>query len=121
MRKTWETIREVMKTKKAKDEIPKTFSENGKLLSNLNDITDGFNNFFASIGPALASKIPEPALSYQTFLKDPEEDNFQFSRVTPSKLIEICGKLKPKASSGADYISTKLLKRIIYVIINVYI
>ena len=118
MRKTWNTIREVMRTKKNKDEIPSFFRENGNVISDLSDITNGFNNFFAGIGPELANAIPQSQVSFQNFLGNPEPDTFQFSHVHQSLVLEICRKLKPKLSSGPDFISTKLLKLIMPIIIE---
>ena len=109
MKRTWQTIREVMHTKKQKDDIPSVFIDNGRILNDWSDIANGFNNFFAGIGPELANKIPQSDLSFKTFMGTPEEDSFQFSVITPSILVKICGKLKPKNSSGPDFISTKLL------------
>ena len=85
-------------------------------MTELTDIANGFNNFFAGIGPELADKIPPSDLSFKTFLGQPEPDNFQFSILSPSMLIKICGILKPKTSCGPDFMSTKLLKKIIYII-----
>ena len=48
MRKTWETIREVTGTKKYRENIPAYFRKNGALIA------EGFNEFFANIGPELA-------------------------------------------------------------------
>ena len=81
MRKTWKTIREVMGTKKNKDEFPTCFRENGNIISELLDITNGFNNFFAGIGPELANAIPNSNVSFESYLGDPESDSFQFSHV----------------------------------------
>lgn len=62
MRKTWQTIREVIGSKKNKEEVPSFFRENGNIISDLTDITNGFNNFFSGIGPELANAIPKTIL-----------------------------------------------------------
>lgn len=54
----------------------------------------------------------------QSYLGEPEPDNFEFSHVHPSLVLKLCSKLKPKTSSGPDGISSKLLKAIIPIIIQ---
>ena len=43
---------------------------------------------------------------------------FEFSRISEIDILNICKQLKPKASSGADFISNKLLKIIAPIIIT---
>ena len=120
MRNTWRTIREVMGTKKNKDEIPSFFRENGHIITELTEITKGFNNFFSGIGPQLADAIPRSDTSFESFLGNPEPDTFMFSHVHQKLILEICSKLKPKASSGPDLISSKLLKTIMPIIVETF-
>ena len=44
--------------------------------------------------------------------------SFEFSRISEIDILTICKELKPKLSSGADFISTKLLKQIAPIIIT---
>ena len=44
--------------------------------------------------------------------------SFEFSRISEIDILYICKQLKPKLSSGADFISTKLLKQIAPLIIT---
>ena len=45
-------------------------------------------------------------------------NSFRFSRISETEILNICKQLKPKLSSGADFISTKLLKEIAPLIIT---
>ena len=54
-KQTWSVIREILGTKKQKDQIPDFFKQNGELISEYIDIANGFNEFFTGIGPKLAS------------------------------------------------------------------
>ena len=118
MRKTWQTIREVLGTKKSKNDVPSFFRENGDIISDLPSIANGFNNFFSGIGPELADKIPKSNKSFESFMGEPEPDNFHFSHVHPTLIMKLCSKLKPKTSSGPDHISTKVLKIILPFILD---
>lgn len=118
MKKTWETIREVLGTQKHREDIPDFFQTKGKIITGSSNIAEGFNDFFSGIGPELADKIEPSGVNFGDYLGDRVEDDFIFCRVTPDLVTEIAGKLKPKASFGQDNISTKLLKQILPSIIN---
>ena len=87
MKKTWETIREVLGTQKHREDI----------ITGSSNIAEGFNEFFSGIGPELADKIEPSGVNFGDYLGDRVEDDFIFCRVTPDLVTEIAGKLKPKA------------------------
>ena len=70
------------------------------------------------IGPNLASDVELSDVSYETFLPNSNPVNFQFARVSEVEILKICRLLKPKLSSGIDYISNKLLIQIAPIIIT---
>ena len=117
-KKTWSMVREVIGTKKQKDQIPDFFRENGEIISEYLDIANGFNTFFTGIGPKLASEIENSDVNFESFLPDNNPVSFKFSRISEIEILEICRQLKPKISSGADFISNKLLKEIAPIIIT---
>lgn len=45
MKKTWETIREVIGTKKHRENIPDFFKQNGNIITGALEIAEGFNSF----------------------------------------------------------------------------
>ena len=117
-KKTWSVIKEVIGSSKQKDQLPNFFSKNNQIINDSLEIANGFNTFFAGIGPKLASEIQPSDINYETFLSDRNPNSFQFSRISEIDILGICRKLKPKLSSGADFISTKLLKDIAPLIIT---
>ena len=54
IKNTWSVIKELLGIKKQKDQIPDFFRENGNIINNNLDISNGFNTFFSQIGPKLA-------------------------------------------------------------------
>ena len=110
MKKSWDLIREVVGHKKRRDNIPDFFRHNGQVLNSSGEIAEAFNDFFVNVGPNLACKIPQSVRSFNSYLGTPIKENFTFQRITRTMVVEMCGKLKPKASFGLDCISTKLLK-----------
>ena len=117
-KQTWSIIREVIGSKKQKDQLPNFFRENGQIVSDTLDIANGFNTFFSGIGPKLASDIDNSDINFKSYLSDRNPDSFEFARVSETYILRICRELKPKLSSGADFISTKLLKLIAPIIIT---
>ena len=67
MHKTWNTIREVIGSKKHRENIPDYFKYNGKILTDSLEIAEGFNDFFVGIGPKLANDIPQNDTNYKEF------------------------------------------------------
>ena len=103
---------------KQKDQLPNFFLKNGNIIKDTLEIANGFNTFFAGIGPKLASEIEPSDINFETFLTNRNPSSFQFFRISEMDILRICRQLKPKLSSGADFISTKLLKEIAPLIIT---
>lgn len=57
IKKTWDTIKLIMNKSANKKSIPTSLLINGEEITDQISIVEKFNNFFASIGPSLASKI----------------------------------------------------------------
>ena len=112
-KKTWQTINGILGRKKSFSSIPNEFISNDKKLSGSLEIANGFNDFFADIGPKLAKKIPKAKKHFSNFLTEPTKEHFVFGKVTPIIIDKALDKLKSKNSSGIDKISSKLLKYIV--------
>ena len=106
-----------MVQKKQKDQIPDFFKCNGQIINDCLEISNGFNNFFSQVGPKLASEIPPTDINFKSYLPRENPINFEFSRISEIDILKICNQLKPKLSSGVDFISNKLLKQIAPLII----
>lgn len=109
-KRTWQTINKVLGRTLQKDSLPSTFVSNENILSDKFDIVEGFNNFFADVGPKLATKIPQSKFSFADFLSGESSQSFTFQNITPEILRKALSKLKNKNSAGPDKISTNLLK-----------
>ena len=76
-------------------------------------IANKFNEYFTQIGPRLAGNIDiANKRSYESYLGNPCEVEFNFTRTTSEEIVEIISKMKPKSSSGLDSISCRLMKDI---------
>ena len=89
VKQTWTLIRDVIGcTTKNRENLPNFFRQNKDILNNPNDIADGFNDFFAGIGPQLAEQIEPTTKSYQTYLKKCDSV-FRFSSVSETSILNV--------------------------------
>ena len=112
IKQTWAVLNELLNVKKSSQKIPDIFIDNGKIYSGYEEVTEGFNDFFSSIGSKLADKIPPSKNDFESYLGRPIEENFVFANITEDIVMDTLKLLKSKNSSGSDKISTKLLKEI---------
>ena len=115
MKKTWRTLNETLNRNKKGSNVTSLFYHNGKTLSNLEEIANAFNVYFANIGEKLASKIGENInnnAGYTNYISmlSSVETRFQFKCITDNDTRLAIDKLENKSSSGHDGISNKLLK-----------
>ena len=54
IRKTWDTLKDIINTKTSKSDFPPYFVEHGDKISGSETIADKFNEYFTKIGPELA-------------------------------------------------------------------
>ena len=113
IRKTWDTLKDIMNKKKSKVEFPTYFLNNGKYVCGAKNIADKFNEYFTEIGPSLASEIDVSNKSpFNTYLTSPCTSSFYYQYTNSSGILKIIQGLKPKTSAGYDHLSSKVLKDI---------
>ena len=113
IKKTWDTIKLIMNKSANKKSIPTSLLINGEEITDQISIVEKFNNFFASIGPSLASKIDTSGKKvFSAYLHGQIEHRFIFTPVTTEHVNVVITKFEPKTSTGHDNLSMKLLKRI---------
>ena len=126
IRHTWSTIKEIISKKRNKKDFPSYFKLPEKHISDPMAIANHFNKIFANIGPKMSKNLrsnSDKSVSFcmaQTILS-----SFNFACVNSDIVGKTILELSSKNTSGADGLSTNLLKRIfksiappLYVIIN---
>ena len=92
MKQTWTLIWDVIGSQsKTRENLPNFFWQNKDILNNPKDIADGFNDFFAGIGPQLAAKIDQTGRSYESYL-DNCDSLFKFSSITETSILNVIKK-----------------------------
>ena len=110
-KETWKTLNALLGRKTNGKEIPSRFlSETGQTFEGDSTIANGFNEFFANIGPTLQSKIPPSNKNPLDYLPEFTGDNMLLHGVTEDDLETYINSLKNKGA-GIDKINTKMLKR----------
>ena len=112
---TWRTINELLHRNKTKTRMPDAF-----LLKNSNinvtnpvDIANKFNEYFVSVGPQLAKKIPKDSnTSFESYLKSNYVESMFIEPVTENELLNEIINLNENKSAGHDEINAKMIKAI---------
>lgn len=117
IKKTWATINEVLGKIKKQFTIPDTFKDKDRTYNGKQEVADGFNEFFSSVGKDLADKIVTSKSKFTEFLPLPQEQNFIFANITEEIVMDTLKEIKGKKSQGVDNISACLLKEIMPIIL----
>ena len=113
IKKTWQTISDIICKSNTKRKTLDKIIVDSKVITDKGEICDKFNDFFANIGPQLATQIkPISNKTYDTFLKKRLLMSFAFTLVAENDVLKHLSSLRTKNSAGIDGISVKLLKKI---------
>ena len=107
-RKTWETIDEVTRRKSDKAAINE-LELNGARINNSTEIAEGFNKFFAEIGPDLSRDIEVVGTFFDEIVNQ-TSSCFSFQRATQLHILSHLNQLYKKEATGLDSVSVRLLK-----------
>ena len=113
IKETWKLIGEVAGRIKPCSKLTNSFNIEGVISSNPQQIAEGFNRFFGTIGPKLASQIPLSSSAdnnFRKYLGVPTEEVFSLNEISIATLLRHVDNLSPKTSCGSDLLSNKLLK-----------
>ena len=86
------------------------FEQDGRVVSDPDDIVAKFNDFFVNIGKNISSKIPSSLAPFSSFLKNPISSFFTFDSCDPDEIVNIVKNFSGKDSFGYDMIPTSLVK-----------
>ena len=75
-RKLWGVINEVIDRKQTKHKIPHSFKLNDTTVDTPKEISNGFNDYFASVGKQMANSMPD-SQGYEDYLTDMSHCQFQ--------------------------------------------
>ena len=71
IKNTWKVMKEIIgKSKNINDTFPEQIIVDQIEINDAQSIADNFNEYYANVGPSLASKIPEGDISYRSYLPE---------------------------------------------------
>ena len=114
-KKIWSTINESLNRKKKSEEEITLKNDLNTEISDIEEVCNTFNEYFINLAPDLASQIEQPNIPMEELLANAPQPSkiFKLNPISIEEVRRIIIDLKPKASSGADNISNKLIKGII--------
>ena len=113
IRKTWDTLKNIINKFKSKSVYQNTFFFDGRQVNTITTISNKFNEYFTAIGSDLVDAIDTSGKPiFSSYLRNASVTNFAFTYTNRDEVLTLINGLKPKHSSGHDEISSKLLKDI---------
>ena len=101
IRHTWSTIKEILNKCKDKKDFPAFFTLNGENIEDKTEISNTFNNCFASIGTKLSNSIDcNGTKTISSFLKQRVISSFDVECISTTDVEKIVKNLASKNSSG---------------------
>ena len=108
--KLWQVMNEIIRKNNDKTVITNEFLIDGQLITDPNDIANGFCKYFSNIGAELAQRHPSHSRSHKSYLGPSQESSFFVSPTDKYEVAKIIRNLKSKNSTGFDNISNKTIK-----------
>ena len=112
LRKTWSVIKQIISKKKSEQHFSNMKDSTG-VCSDPSRIATKFNNFFANIGPSVATKVPSTQFSHKDFLVGHFADCFFLNPTSPAEVASIVHSLKNSKCEGVDGLSISPIKETI--------
>ena len=112
LRETWKIIKDVINKKPTDSLITDSFKFENKIITNPEDISNKFNDFFVTIGPNLDAKIDPPQVNFETFLSKSVKESFFIEPTSSDEIIRTIDQCKSKYSSGWDNIPMAVIKSV---------
>jgi hypothetical protein len=110
IKKTWSILKQAIGKLNDKSSYPNSFTINNLSITDKQEAAEGFNHFFSKIGVVTSHNVPKSNKCCSSYMSNPVVGSVFIEPVSPSDVISVANKLKPKLSCGHDNISTKLLK-----------
>ena len=111
----WQIVKDLIGTK---TNASNTFINEGKEITDPEQISNIFNSYFVNVGPKLASQIQNTNGDFNKYLSEPFHKSLFLRPTNHQEVLNIVKSLKSSLSTGYDGISVNLLKKIIHFIIN---
>ena len=110
IKNTQKEIKSIITIKNTLSDFPKYLSSNDSSFTNQVEISNIFNNYFASIAEKTKVSINYSHKHFSDFLKDKNQNSFFQSPTSKQKIQNIISSLNSNQSVGPNSIPTRILK-----------
>ena len=111
MKQTWKDINILIGKNKKTSSQCKFQGDNG-MITDPQQISNRFNNFFVNVGPNLASEIKHDGKEYYDYLHNMATSNMYLAPIVESDILKIIDKFDPSKSAGYDNIGNSIIKKV---------
>ena len=88
------------------------FTNNGVIITDPQQIANEFNQYFANVGPSLASSIKHSDKDLNSYLQNSNNSTCFFKPTNGDEILKIIRKLGSRKSPGCDGIKSDLVKQV---------
>lgn len=117
MKGTWKVLNNLIKNGSSKPTYPAYFVDKDGEQHNMNNIVNGFNKFFVTVGPELAEKVPNHGINGTNPIKHNPFSLF-LCPTDEHEVINVVSKCKNKFSTDCNNIDMFLVKKVILNIVK---
>ena len=111
LKKTWSIIRSVINNCKP-SKLNESFIYNGSAITDKNDVSNKFNDYFVNVGKTLAAQIPTSGPSFHRYLPEANKECIFLTPTDDREIRNIILNIRNSAP-GYDGISSKCINPII--------
>ena len=109
MRNTWKILNSIIRPNSSK-KFSEKFVSGNEVYTCPNKIASKFNDYFANIGPKLASTIRHTGKDFSSYLRNSSDATCFFQPTNENEIQKIINKLGSRKSAGHDNIRADLIK-----------
>ena len=122
IKRTWNILNEVINKSSKTRYFSTNFIVNGVEITNKQEISDGFNDFFVNIGPKLARNIvPSENMNTYNFWITPMLILCFLYDVNKKEIIDIVNTLENKLSKDKDDFNMSQMKKIVNQVVDPFL
>ena len=108
MRNTWKILNSIIRPNNHK-KCSEKFVSGNETYTCPNEIASKFNQYFANIGPTLASTIHHTGTNFSSYLQNSSNETCYFKPTNEHEIFKIIKKLGSRKSAGHDNIKADLI------------
>ena len=112
MKETWREINTIIGKGKRQSPQSKFWGDDGNVITDSQDISNHFNDFFVNVGPKLSSDIQNTGKNYYDYLHNMRSSSMYMKPIVELDILKIVSKFNANKSAGHDNIGNFIIKKV---------